>query len=824
MNISDFVGSINRKGLTDGYRALIDLNRKVGFIHDAINDDINKSTNIESDTISKIDRFFISEQNLSSLNNDFWNYSSNIITQYFAIPSGNGFEYRIFQYANTINISSIIAPLNSIKTRYNNTGTYDISVIYDYIDIIRNIGDEISGRIIKLEKKVGSDNEIATNTGVNGSTNTTNTTIAENIIWSNSYSALDKNNLSNVTNKNKVLYLNSSNNLAFGANGVAEPIMTDAGGKIPPEILPSYVSGIIEYPTLNDFPQQPTGLTGIIYVAMDNLYSYRSTGTAYIQVTDSRYFLESGTTVNLSMNNKNIVNCGEIFCSNLNATSLSSNGYYNPSGEQFFGFGNNTMTLLKDISMMDGNNINHNISGIGTLTSTISNLGTLGSNVNLGNKNLSNGGIITCTNLNTTSLASDGYYNTGGTQIFGFGVNNINLLNNNINGIGTLTTSTLNFSTLGSDVNLGNRNLSNGGVITCTNLNTTSLASNGYYNTTGTQIFGFGLNNINLLNNNISNIGILSATTSNLGTLGSDVNLGSRNLINGGIITCTNLNTTSLASDGYYTSGGIQFMDAGNSTVNFKKSIFMENNNISGIGILSATTTNLGTLGSDVNFGGKNLTNGGVITCTNLNVPNFATTTIYDIVGNNYINFSGNVATFIKPINMFSNDITNVNAITATTGNFTNINLSTQIFGGSGNFADLTVNSSVVGLNGNFTNLTIGSTANVANLNIGSTASIINRPIKMQGEIVTYYIMAPQYNTSVEFIGGTLPAFCTSVQFISNVIVCISVDGGGTYDYISGYNTNFSWNYSVLSRILSVSFISFFPPSIVSIKVVYNLN
>jgi hypothetical protein len=167
MNIVNFIGSINRDGLSTGFRALVDLNRRLGAVYDAINEDLNKGTSIESDTKTKINAFLTSESNLHSINNTFWNYDSNtnIITQYFAIPTGVMLNYNIVQYSVPINISSVVTIFNSIK---NNT-TYDTNTIYDNVTSIKNVGDVISERIIKLEKKIGNDSEALTNTGTNNS-------------------------------------------------------------------------------------------------------------------------------------------------------------------------------------------------------------------------------------------------------------------------------------------------------------------------------------------------------------------------------------------------------------------------------------------------------------------------------------------------------------------------------------------------------------------------------------------------------------------------------------------------------------------------------
>ena len=53
-------------------------------------------------------------------------------------------------------------------------------------------------------------------------------------------------------------------------------------GKVPAEQLPSYVDDVTEYATTSDFPQP--GETGKIYVALDTGFTYRWSGSDYIQI------------------------------------------------------------------------------------------------------------------------------------------------------------------------------------------------------------------------------------------------------------------------------------------------------------------------------------------------------------------------------------------------------------------------------------------------------------------------------------------------------------------------------------------------------------
>lgn len=65
-------------------------------------------------------------------------------------------------------------------------------------------------------------------------------------------------------------------------NGIAK---LDGNGKIPVSQLPSYVSDIIEYDTLSDFPA--VGESGKIYIAKDTNLQYRWSGTQYVEISSS---------------------------------------------------------------------------------------------------------------------------------------------------------------------------------------------------------------------------------------------------------------------------------------------------------------------------------------------------------------------------------------------------------------------------------------------------------------------------------------------------------------------------------------------------------
>lgn len=76
--------------------------------------------------------------------------------------------------------------------------------------------------------------------------------------------------------------------LKGAASGVAE---LDSNGKVPSSQLPSYVDDVLEYSNLEGFPV--TGESGKIYVAQDTNKTYRWSGSAYVEISES---LALGTT------------------------------------------------------------------------------------------------------------------------------------------------------------------------------------------------------------------------------------------------------------------------------------------------------------------------------------------------------------------------------------------------------------------------------------------------------------------------------------------------------------------------------------------------
>jgi len=75
------------------------------------------------------------------------------------------------------------------------------------------------------------------------------------------------------------------------AGGVAE---LDANGMVPSAQLPSYVDDVLEYASLSTFPV--TGESGKIYVALDTNKTYRWSGSAYVEISESLALGETSAT------------------------------------------------------------------------------------------------------------------------------------------------------------------------------------------------------------------------------------------------------------------------------------------------------------------------------------------------------------------------------------------------------------------------------------------------------------------------------------------------------------------------------------------------
>lgn len=75
------------------------------------------------------------------------------------------------------------------------------------------------------------------------------------------------------------------------ANGYAS---LDGTGKVPASQLPAFVDDVLEFANLASFPS--TGTAGIIYVAIDTNLTYRWSGTAYVNISQSLAIGETSST------------------------------------------------------------------------------------------------------------------------------------------------------------------------------------------------------------------------------------------------------------------------------------------------------------------------------------------------------------------------------------------------------------------------------------------------------------------------------------------------------------------------------------------------
>lgn len=83
----------------------------------------------------------------------------------------------------------------------------------------------------------------------------------------------------------KVSALESSRELAANKGVAGGYASLDGAGKVPAAQLPSYVDDVLEYADLAAFPV--TGEAGKIYVALDTNKTYRWSGSAYIEISQS---------------------------------------------------------------------------------------------------------------------------------------------------------------------------------------------------------------------------------------------------------------------------------------------------------------------------------------------------------------------------------------------------------------------------------------------------------------------------------------------------------------------------------------------------------
>lgn len=102
------------------------------------------------------------------------------------------------------------------------------------------------------------------------------------------------------------------------ANGYAS---LDSGGKVPASQLPAFVDDVLEYANLAAFPA--TGTAGIIYVAIDTNLTYRWSGTAYVNISQSLALGETSATAYRGDRGKTAYDHSQLTGSNPHNTAFS---------------------------------------------------------------------------------------------------------------------------------------------------------------------------------------------------------------------------------------------------------------------------------------------------------------------------------------------------------------------------------------------------------------------------------------------------------------------------------------------------------------------
>lgn len=119
------------------------------------------------------------------------------------------------------------------------------------------------------------------------------------------------------------------------AGGVAE---LDSSGHVPSSQLPSYVDDVLEYPTLADFPV--TGESGKIYVAQDTNKTYRWSGSAYREISESLALGETSSTAYRGDRGKAAYDHSQVTSGNPHNVSASDVGLGNVANERQYSANN----------------------------------------------------------------------------------------------------------------------------------------------------------------------------------------------------------------------------------------------------------------------------------------------------------------------------------------------------------------------------------------------------------------------------------------------------------------------------------------------------
>lgn len=85
--------------------------------------------------------------------------------------------------------------------------------------------------------------------------------------------------------------IQSINDKIGSANGIAS---LDSSGKVPSTELPSYVDDVLEFSSLSNFPE--TGVSGIIYIALDTNITYRWGSSTYVPIGSNLALGETSST------------------------------------------------------------------------------------------------------------------------------------------------------------------------------------------------------------------------------------------------------------------------------------------------------------------------------------------------------------------------------------------------------------------------------------------------------------------------------------------------------------------------------------------------
>ena len=168
-------------------------------------------------------------------------------------------------------------------------------------------------------------------------------------------------------------YLVSS--LKGANNGIAE---LGADGKVPSAQLPSYVDDVLEYDTRNSFPA--TGEAGKIYVAKDTNLTYRWSGSAYVEISQSLALGETSSTAyrgdyGAAAYAHAVTNKGSAFTNGLYKITTNSEGHVTNAN----GVEKSDITALGipgELSVTDVQ-----VNGTSILNSTVANIPLAASNV-----------------------------------------------------------------------------------------------------------------------------------------------------------------------------------------------------------------------------------------------------------------------------------------------------------------------------------------------------------------------------------------------------------------------------------------------------------